>query len=70
MAYWLTPNYHEHCGFLDKSNSTQFSMRSQYTSPSTGKINGLLRRSLDIALLDTGALVGVHVLDFIPRLVI
>ena len=45
-------------------------MLSQYTSPSTRKINGLLRRSLDIALLDTGALVGVQVLDFIAWLVV
>ena len=45
-------------------------MLSQYTSPGTGNINGLLRRSLDIALLDIGALVGVHVLDFISWLVV
>lgn len=46
-------------------------MLSQYTSPTTGvETNGLIRRSLNVTLLDVGALVGVHVLDFIARLVI
>lgn len=53
------------------SNPVQFSMLSQiYLSHRSGKTNGLLRRSLNVALLDRRGLVGVYVLDFIARLII
>ena len=34
------------------------------------RTNMLLRRSLNVALLDRGGLVGVDVLDFIARLIV